>query len=95
MARLINTQRIAISGTSAISTTLTKGLRYALVASADCTIRQGGSGVAAAADTANNFFLAKGVILEITVTTTGASGDSFIAVIGTGGSLYIATVEGS
>lgn len=91
MARITSSQRIAISGTTAVSTTMIRGAPYAIVASADCTVRFGASNVVAAADTAGNFFLAKGVIIEHIPTDAS---DSFVAVIGTTGSLYVARVEG-
>jgi hypothetical protein len=91
-AKIISSQRIAIAGAPARSTTLSAGHKYAVTASADCTIRQGGSAVDAAADTANNWFLAKGAVVELIVSDAS---DAFISVVGTSGSLYIARLDGA
>lgn len=91
-ANITSTQRIAIGLAAARSTVLAVGFKYAITASAECTIRQGGSTVDAALDTANNWFLGKGGSIEIT--PSGAD-DQYISVIsGTaGGSLYIARLD--
>ena len=88
-ANITTTQRIAIGVASARSTALGLGFKYAITASADCTIRQGGSTVDAAIDTANNWFLPKGGVIEI---QPKDASDQYIAVIGAsaGGSVYIA-----
>jgi hypothetical protein len=91
-AKILKSQRIAITGASAPSTAMALGLKYAIKASADCTIRFGASGVVAAADTANNWFMNKGETIEY---SPSDANDQFVAVIGTSGSLYIATLEGS
>ncbi len=91
-ANITVTQRIAIAGAAARSAALSVSHKHAITASADCTIRQGGSAVDAAADTANNFFLAKGVVLEITPTEAA---NQYVSVIGTSGSLYIARLDSS
>ena len=91
-AKITSTQRIAIAGASARSAALAIGYKYAVTASADCTIRQGSSTVDAAADTANNWFLAKGAVIEV---YPSEASDQYIAVIGTSGSLYIARLDGA
>lgn len=91
-AKITTSQRIAISGTSARSTALALNFKYAVTCSVDCTIRQGSSSVDAAADTANNWFLAKGSVIEV---YPSDASDQYIAVIGTSGSLYIARLDGA
>ncbi len=92
MARLNGSQRIAISGTTAVSAQLTIGATYAISATADCFIRQGASNVVATADQAGSFPLKAGAILD-TIRPSGAD-NQYIAVIGTTGALYIALLEG-
>lgn len=91
-AKITSSQRLAISGSPARSAQLTAKAKYALTASADCTIRQGGSAVDAAADTADNWFMAKGATIEIYVSDAT---DAFISVVGASGSLYIARLDGA
>jgi hypothetical protein len=92
MAKMVTTQRLAISGVSNRSTQLPTGSKVALSATADCTVRQGGSTVVAVADAANTFPLAKGQIIELSV--DGAS-SAYFAVIGTTGSFCVATLDGA
>lgn len=92
MATMTTTQRLAISGTQNRSTALPIGSKVALSATADCTVRQGGSTVAAVADAANTFPLAKGQIIELSI--TGAA-NQYFSVIGTTGSFCIATLDGA
>jgi hypothetical protein len=91
-AKIVSSQRLAISGSPARSAQLDRGHKYAVTASADCTIRQGASNVDAAADTANNWFLPKGAVVELMVSDAS---DGFISVVGTSGSLYIARLDGA
>ena len=93
--KLLHSQRLAIGAASVRSTLLAKGFAYAVTASVDCTIRQGGSAVVAVADTADNWFLAKGAAIELAVSDASDGYVAVIAVAGTSGSLYIATLEGS
>lgn len=92
MPRITGSQRIAITSSSAPSTVLSPGSHYAITATADCTIRFGASNVVAAHDTPGNWPLVKGQIIEHVPTDAT---DSFVAVIGTTGSLYIGRVEGA
>ena len=93
-ANITSSIRVAIAATATRSTAIPVGFLYTVTASADCTIRQGGIAVDAAIDTANNFFLAKGAIIEICPVDASDQYISTIAAVA-GGSVHIARLDRS
>lgn len=95
MPKILVTQKVAMTTSSATSSQLTKGTRYQLKSKSAFWYRQGASGVVAAADTANNVYVAAGETWEFTV--DDVTNEGYIAAIVESGSasLFIHRVDGA